>query len=57
MDATHVLQQADGLGDRLRQRMVDLVTDVVDLAARFTADVARYEVVESTNDAVTAREA
>jgi hypothetical protein len=43
MDAANVLQQADDLGDRLRQGMGDLGPDIGDLGADLAADVAGDE--------------
>ena len=46
MNAAHVLEKADGLGHRLRECVVDLLADVVDLAANLAADVPRHQVVD-----------
>ena len=40
VDAAHVLQQADHLGDGLGEGVIDLPADVVDLGADLAADVA-----------------
>jgi hypothetical protein len=46
VDALHVLEQADDLRHRLRQRVVDLLRDGGDLRAHLGADVALDEVVD-----------
>src|SRR5690606_30912100 len=46
VNAAHVLEQANGLGYRLSQRMVDLLLNVVDLAANFAGDVAGDQIVD-----------
>ena len=46
VDALHVLEQADHLGDRLRERVAQLLGDGGDLRADLGADVALDEVVD-----------
>ena len=46
VNALHVLQQANHLGDRLRQRMFKLLRDGGDLRAHLRANVALDEIVD-----------
>ena len=46
VDALHVLEQADDLRDRLRERVAQLLRDGGDLRAHLGADVALDEVVD-----------
>ena len=46
VDAAHVLQQADGLGNGLGERVRDLAADIGDLGADLAANVAGDEVVD-----------
>jgi len=44
--ALHVLEEADDLGDGLRERMAQLLGDSRDLRAQLGADVAFDEVID-----------
>ena len=46
VNALHVLEQADDLRDRLRERVLKLLRDGGDLRADLRADVALDEVVD-----------
>ena len=45
VNTADVLKQADRLGDGLRQRVGDLLADIVDLAAHLAGDIPRHQVV------------